>query len=125
MDAKVERFADNEMATKVATIIESGAGGDVCVLPDFDAYLYGEKLADVTDVAKEVGDSGAAGTTSPSRRASSNGKWRALMFGQAPAAWNYRTDMFKAAGVDKFPDTFDELLGGRPRSCTTRARRSA
>ena len=32
------------------------------------------------------------------------------MIGQAPAAWNYRTDMFKAAGVDKFPDTFDELL---------------
>src|SRR5262245_46930306 len=32
------------------------------------------------------------------------------MFGQAPAAWNYRTNMFKAAGLDKFPDTFDELL---------------
>ena len=32
------------------------------------------------------------------------------MIGQAPAAWNYRTDMFQAAGVEKFPDTFDELL---------------
>ena len=38
------------------------------------------------------------------------GRWKALMIGQAPAAWNYRTDMFRAAGVEKFPDTFDELL---------------
>ena len=33
-----------------------------------------------------------------------------MMFGQAPAAWNYRTNMFKAAGLDTFPDTFDDLL---------------
>ncbi|MFN8634785.1 MAG: extracellular solute-binding protein [Chloroflexota bacterium] len=111
MDAKVERFADNEMDTKVASIVETGTGGDVCVLRDFDAYLYGEKLADVSDVAKEVGDQWGGFYDIAPQTCVVNGKWRAIMFGQAPAAWNYRTNMFKAAGVDTFPDTFDQLLG--------------
>jgi multiple sugar transport system substrate-binding protein len=110
MDAKVERFADNEMDTKVASIIETGTGGDVCVLRDFDAYLYNEKLADVTDISKEVGDQWGGWYDIAPQTCSVNGKWRAMMFGQAPAAWNYRTNMFQAAGIDKFPDTFDELL---------------
>ena len=110
MTAKVERFADAEMDTKVASIVETGVGGDVCVLRDFDAYLYGEKLADVTDVATEVGNQWGGWYDIAPQTCVVNGKWRAIMFGQAPAAWNYRTNMFKAAGLDKFPDTFDELL---------------
>ena len=110
MNAKVERFADAEMDTKVASIVETGVGGDVCVLRDFDAYLYGEKLADVTDVATEVGTQWGGWYDIAPQTCVVNGKWRAIMFGQAPAAWNYRTNMFQAAGVDKFPDTFDELL---------------
>jgi hypothetical protein len=27
-----------------------------------------------------------------------DGKWKALMLGQAPAAWNWRPDFFQAAG---------------------------
>jgi multiple sugar transport system substrate-binding protein len=110
MNAKVERFADNEMDTKVAAIIETGVGGDVCVLRDFDAYLYGEKLADVSDIASEVGNQWGGWYDIAPQTCVVNGKWRAIMFGQAPAAWNYRTNMFKAAGLDTFPDTFDDLL---------------
>jgi multiple sugar transport system substrate-binding protein len=110
MDAKVERFADNEMDTKVAAIVETGTGGDVCVLRDFDAYLYNEKLVDLSDVAKEVGDQWGGWYDVAQQACVVNGTWRALMFGQAPAAWNYRTNMFQAAGVDRFPDTFDDLL---------------
>jgi multiple sugar transport system substrate-binding protein len=110
MEAKVERFADNEMDTKVAAIVETGTGGDVCVLRDFDAYLYNEKLVDLSDVAKEVGDQWGGWYDVAQQACVVNGKWRALMFGQAPAAWNYRTNMFQAAGIDRFPDTFDELL---------------
>ncbi len=38
------------------------------------------------------------------------GRWKSLCIGQAPAAWNYRVDQFHAAGIDAFPDTFDDLL---------------
>ena len=80
------------------------------MLRDFDAYLYNERLADVTDISKEVGDQWGGWYDIAPQTCAVNGTWRALMFGQAPAAWNYRTNMFQAAGVDKFPDTFDDLL---------------
>ncbi|MCC6178150.1 MAG: extracellular solute-binding protein [Chloroflexi bacterium] len=110
MEAKVERFADNEMDAKFASIVETGTGGDIGVIRDFDAFLYADKLVDVTDLSKEIGDAWGGWFDIASQCCAINGKWRALMIGQAPAAWNYRTNMFQAAGINTFPDTFDELL---------------
>ena len=39
-----------------------------------------------------------------------NGKWKAIPFGNIGQLMNWRTDWFKQAGYDKFPDTWDELL---------------
>src|SRR5437868_13789390 len=109
MDAKIERFADAQMDAKVAAVIESG-GADVAVLRDTDPHLYANKLLDVTDIANEL-DTAWGGWFDVAKQAGVvNGQWRALMLGQAPAAWNWRPDFFSAAGVSKFPDTFDELL---------------
>ncbi len=109
MDAKIERYADAQMDTKVAAVIESG-GADVAVLRDTDPHLYANKLLDVTDVANEL-DAAWGGWYDVARQAGIvDGKWKALMLGQAPAAWNWRPDFFAAAGVPKFPDTFDELM---------------
>ncbi len=109
MDAKIERFADAQMDAKVAAVIESG-GADVAVLRDTDPHLYGNKLLDVTDIANEL-DASWGGWYDVAKQAGIvDGKWKALMLGQAPAAWNWRPDFFTAAGVSKFPDTFDELL---------------
>src|SRR5438874_4494293 len=109
MDAKIERFADAQMDAKVAAVIESG-GADVAVLRDTDPHLYANKLLDVTDVATEL-DATRGGWFDVAKQAGTvDGKWRALMLGQAPAAWNWRPDFFTAACVPKFPDTFDELL---------------
>ena len=110
LDVKVERFADAERDTKTAAIVESGTGADITVMRDFDAYLYADKLVDLTDLAREIGDQYGGWYDIAQQCCVVDGKWRALMIGQAPAAWNYRTDMFGAAGVDRFPDTFDDLL---------------
>src|SRR5207244_7503042 len=109
MDAKIERFADAQMDAKVAAVIESG-GADVAVLRDTDPHLYANKLLDVTDIAMEL-DTSWGGWYDVAKQAGIVDEiGRALMLGQAPAAWNWRPDFFKAAGVPKFPDTFDELL---------------
>jgi multiple sugar transport system substrate-binding protein len=110
MDVRVERFAGEQQVAKVAAIVGSGQGGDIAVVRDFDAYLYAEKLIDVTDVANDVGKMYGGWFDVAQQACVVKGRWKALMIGQAPAAWNYRTDMFRAAGVEKFPDTFDELL---------------
>src|SRR5207302_3013149 len=109
MDARIERYADAQMDAKVASVIESG-GADVAVLRDTDPHLYANKLLDVTDIAMEL-DAAWGGWFDVAKQAGMvNGQWKALMLGQAPAAWNWRPDFFSAAGVSKFPDTFDELL---------------
>jgi multiple sugar transport system substrate-binding protein len=110
MDVRVERFAGEQQVTKVAAIVGSGQGGDIAVVRDFDAYLYADKLIDVTDLANEIGKTYGGWFDVAQQACVVKGRWKALMIGQAPAAWNYRTDMFRAAGVEKFPDTFDELL---------------
>lgn len=109
MNVKIERLG-NQMQTKIDAILESGAGADVFVCADTDIYLYGEKLSDVTNVAKDI-DKAWHGWFDVAKKACIvKGKWRGLMIGQAPDAWNWRPDFFKAAGVDKFPDTYDDLL---------------
>src|SRR5687768_401156 len=108
MDAKVER-PGAQMAAKIATIIESGAGGDIAIMADTDPFLYGDKLTDVTEVSNEISQKWGGWYDVAKQSCIVDGKWRALSVGHAPCAWNYRTDMFKAAGVEKFPDTYDEL----------------
>ncbi len=110
MEVKVERFAGEQHVAKVAAIVGSGQGADLALVRDFDAYLYADKLIDVTDLAAEVGKTYGGWFDVAQQACVVKGRWKALMIGQAPAAWNYRTDMFKAAGVERFPDTFDELL---------------
>ena len=80
------------------------------ILQITDPHLYGNKLLDVTDIANEL-DTAWGGWFDVAKQAGIvNGQWKALMLGQAPAAWNWRPDFFTSAGVTKFPDTFDELL---------------
>jgi multiple sugar transport system substrate-binding protein len=110
MEIKVERFAGDELMTKTAAVIGSGRGADLAVGVEFDTHLYGARLTDVTELADEIGRT-YGGWMDAARDASVvGGRWKSLPIGQAPAAWNWRTDMFRAAGVDTFPDTFAGLL---------------
>jgi multiple sugar transport system substrate-binding protein len=110
MDVKVERFTLEQQVAKVAAVVGSGSGADLAVARDFDAYLYAPKLVDLTELSDEIGRAYGGWYDVARQACVVNGRWRGLLVGQAPAAWNYRTDMFKAAGVERFPDTFDELL---------------
>jgi multiple sugar transport system substrate-binding protein len=109
MNVKIERLG-NQMQPKIDAIIETGSGADMFICADTDIYLYGEKLSDVSGVAKDI-DAAWHGWYDVAKKACIvKGKWRGLMIGQAPDAWNWRPDFFKSAGVDTFPDTYDQLL---------------
>ena len=110
MEIRVERFAGDELMTKTAAVIGSGRGADLAVGVEFDTYVYANKLNDVTDIADEAAKNYGGWLQSGKDASMVGGRFKSLCIGQAPAAWNYRTDMFKAAGYDKFPDTFDDLL---------------
>ncbi len=110
MEIRVERFAGDELGTKTAAVVGSGRGADLAVGVEFDTYLYASKLTDVTDIADAVGKQYGGWFDVAKGACMVGGRWKSLCIGQAPAAWNYRTDMFRDAGIDKFPDTFDGLL---------------
>lgn len=110
MEIKVERFAGDELMTKTASVIGSGRGADLAVGVEFDTHLYGARLSDVTDLADEIGKTYGGWMDSARAASVTGGRWKSLPIGQAPAAWNWRTDMFRAAGVERFPDTFAGLL---------------
>ena len=110
MEIKVERFAGDQLPPKIAAVVGSGRGADLAIGVEFDTYLYATKLNDVSDLAEEIGKAYGGWLDSGKRACMVDGKWKSLCIGQAPAAWNYRTDMFQAAGLDAFPDTFADLL---------------
>jgi multiple sugar transport system substrate-binding protein len=110
MEIHVERLAGDELGTKTASVIGSGRGADLSIGVEFDTYLYAPKLADVTDLADDIGKQYGGWMPVAQQACVVGGRWKSLCLGQAPAAWNYRVDQFKAAGSDTFPDNFDELL---------------
>ena len=110
MEIHVERLVGDELGVKTAAVIATGRGADLSIGVEFDTYLYASKLADVTDLAEAIGKQYGGWMDVAEKACKVNGRWRSLCLGQAPAAWNYRVDQFAAAGIDAFPDTFDDLL---------------
>jgi multiple sugar transport system substrate-binding protein len=110
MEIRVERFAGDELMTKTASVVGSGRGADMAVGVEFDTYLYASKLNDVTELADEIGRTYGGWYDVAKAACVVGGRWKSLCIGQAPAAWNYRTDQFAAAGINAFPDSFADLL---------------
>ena len=94
MTVKVERLGNQQQA-KINAIIETGSGADMFICADTDLYLYGDKLLDVSAVAKDI-DTAWHGWYDVAKKACIvKGIWRGLMLGQAPDAWNWRPGLFQ------------------------------
>ena len=106
----VDLTFSTEWREQVAAAVESGAGGDISELFANQAFIYGEQLLDVSDIAEEMGED-YGGWYELGREASVvDGVWRAIPRAYTAQAINYREDIFAEAGVDTIPTTYDELL---------------
>jgi len=52
---KVETINANDLQSRITSAIQSGSGADITMLPGNRPQLYAESLADVGDVAEEIG----------------------------------------------------------------------
>jgi multiple sugar transport system substrate-binding protein len=106
----VDIVSMNDLQTIAATAVETGAGPDIIEINQGTAHLYAEKLVDVSsvcnDLAKRLGGYYAAAEEACKVK----GKWFSVPRFFAPHAVNYRTDLFKKAGITALPKTYDELL---------------
>jgi len=97
------------LQTRVTTRPENASGPDMTAIGFNWAFLFDEKFVDVSDIAAEIGKETAAGTNRPRNR-----WWSAQVEGHPVRQYRPADELahrlFKQAGYDKFPDTWDELL---------------
>jgi multiple sugar transport system substrate-binding protein len=109
VDVTVEFINMNDLNPKIASAIETKAGPDIIMMLQNWPHLYADGLADVDDVAEELGKRDG-GFYDIVRNVSFVGKnWKSVPLAMGTPAWAYREDWFKEVGAAKFPDTWDEL----------------
>jgi multiple sugar transport system substrate-binding protein len=98
------------LQTRLTAILETGSGADVSMNIFNWPFLYDEKYVDLTELAEAIGKEQGGWNDNAKEAVVVNGKWKAIPFGNIGQLMNWRTDWFKEVGIEKFPDTWDELL---------------
>lgn len=110
VQVKYDLVSVGGLQTRVTTAAETGSGPDLTGLAFNWAFLYSEKLLDVTDIAAAAAKANGGWHAGADEFVVVGGKWKAVPFGNIGQLMNYRTDWFEQAGYKSFPETWDELL---------------
>ncbi len=105
-----ETVSVGSIQTRDTTVAETGTGPEMAQMAFNWPFLFDEKLVDVTDIAKTIGEKGGGWHANSAEAVVVNGKWKAIPFGNIGQLMNYRTDWFDEVGVKTFPETWAELL---------------
>ncbi len=105
---KFETVNGNDLQPRITSGVQSGAGPDLIMLFNNHPHLYSASLADLSDVAEEVGkeQGGYYGVSEGNCKV--DGKWVAMPMAIVGALNAYRKSWFAEAGANKFPETWDE-----------------
>jgi multiple sugar transport system substrate-binding protein len=104
----VETINANDIQARVTSSVQSGSGPDVINLLNNWAHLYAESLADVGDIAEELGKS-QGGFHETARAAAYDGKrWLAVPYNIVGVQIAYRKSWFDEIGYPKFPETWEQ-----------------
>jgi len=104
----VETINANDIQARTTSAIQSGAGPDIINMLNNWPHLYTESLAEVDDVADEIGKS-QGGFYDTSRSAAHDGKrWLAVPFNIVGVQIAYRKSWFDEIGYPKFPETWED-----------------
>jgi multiple sugar transport system substrate-binding protein len=100
-----------QVYTKIAAAAQSGKQPDILfAIPDFATYVRGLGLGDpVNDVVDDVKKSDGLIKASTAPYTDDGDVWAVPLYGMVQMLW-YRNDLFQAAGIDKAPETWSELL---------------
>jgi len=101
----------NDIQARVTSAIQSGSGPDIILALNNWPQLYTESLADVSDVADEIGKSQGGFYDISKAVATVGGKWVGVPWATGGGLVTYRKSWFEEIGYSggKFPDTWDAL----------------
>jgi multiple sugar transport system substrate-binding protein len=106
---KVETVNANDLQPRITSAIQSGSGADIIMTYGNWPQLYAESVADVGDVAEEIGKAQGGYYDVSKQIATVGSKWIGVPWTVGGSLIAYRTSWFHDAGYDKFPETWDAL----------------
>lgn len=104
-----ELATTSDIAARVATAIETKSGPTIVQYASPPAN-FAAGLVDITDLANALGDQQEGWYPTAPAVSTLEGRWYAVPMGSHTPMLNYREDWMKEVGVEKFPDTWDEVL---------------
>jgi multiple sugar transport system substrate-binding protein len=103
----VETINANDIQARVTSSIQSAAGPDIIMGLNNWPQLYAKSLADVGDLAEEIGKAGGGYYDICKVVGTVDGKWIGLPWCVGGGLVAYRPSWLAEAGFDKFPSTWD------------------
>src|SRR4051812_5617100 len=104
---KVETVNANDLQSRITSAIQSGSGADIIMAIGNWPQLYGESLADASDVAEEIGQAQGGYYDVSKQVATVKGKWIGVPWTAGGGLISWRKSWFQEVGYDKFPETWD------------------
>ena len=105
---RLETINANDIQARVTSSIQSGNGPDIIMSIGNWVQLYATSLADVSDVAEEIGKAQGGYYDICKAVATYQGKWVGVPWAVGGGLVAYRKSWLEEAGYPKFPVTWDE-----------------
>ena len=106
---KVETINANDLQARITSAIQSGTGPDIIMALGNWPQLYAESLADVGDVAEEIGSAQGGYYDAVKLVATVGNKWIGVPWTVGGGLIAYRKSWFEEIGYKTFPETWDAL----------------
>jgi multiple sugar transport system substrate-binding protein len=105
---RLETINANDIQARVTSSIQSGSGPDIIMSVGNWVQLYATSLADVGDVAEEIGKVQGGYYDVSKQVATYQGKWVGVPWAVGGGLVAYRKSWLEDVGYPKFPVTWDE-----------------
>jgi len=106
---KVESINANELQARITSAIQSGTGADIIMAIGNWPQLYAESLADVSEVAEEIGNAQGGYYDVSKLIATADKKWIGVPWTVGGGLIAYRKSWLEEVGYKIFPESWDAL----------------
>jgi multiple sugar transport system substrate-binding protein len=105
---RLETINANDIQARITAAIQAQTGPDIVMSVANWPQLYATSLADMSDVAEEIGKAGGGYYDVFKTVCMHDGKWVSVPWACGGGLVAYRKSWLHEAGFDKFPETWDE-----------------
>ncbi len=107
---RVETVNANDLQARITSAIQSGTGPDIIMTIGTWPQLYTESLADVGDVAEDIGKAQGGYYDVSKIVATVGSKWIGVPWAVGGTLVAYRKSWFEDVGYNAFPETWEAML---------------